>query len=103
MAGSGINVLVGVGRARGRSCEEGLKTAGASATKGGREANKNAREREPNRIVRANRVLGQRERRADRRRLRGGYELREGVSEMRGLWRDVLVGGWSSRSEGVKE
>jgi hypothetical protein len=79
-----MNVLVGAGRARGRgrawarvgargrSCEKGLKTAGASATKGGREASKNAREREPNRIVRANRVLGQRERRADGRRLRGG-------------------------------
>ena len=64
--------------ARGRRCDlwecqkRGGKTAGACATKGGREASKNARESKPDPIIRAKRVLGQRKRPGDGRRLKGG-------------------------------
>ena len=51
------------------TCES---VSSACATKGGREASKNARERKLDQMIRAKRVLGQRERRANGRRLRGG-------------------------------
>ena len=44
----------------------------ACATKGGREASKNARECKLDQLIRAKRVLGQREHRVNGRRLRGG-------------------------------